>query len=135
MSITLNITIGLLIPFIGTTLGSAMVFFLIKSINDKLQKGLLGFAAGVMIAASIWSLIMPALEMAESQNKIPWIPVSIGFLLGIFFLLLLDVLIPHMHTNDEAPEGLKSNFKKSTMLLLAVTLHNIPEGMAVGIVF
>lgn len=135
MSTTLIVAIGLLIPFIGTTLGSGMVFFLKNSMNDKLQKALLGFASGVMIAASIWSLLIPALEMAEGQGKIAWIPASIGFLLGMAFLLALDTFIPHLHTNDEQPEGIKANLKKSTMLLLAVTLHNIPEGMAVGVVF
>ena len=134
-NIYIIVGIGLIIPFIGTTLGSSMVFFLKNQMNDKLQKALLGFASGVMIAASIWSLLIPALEMAREQNKIPWLPASIGFLLGICFLLVLDTFIPHLHTNDETPEGVKANLKKSTMLLLAVTLHNIPEGMAVGIVF
>ncbi len=129
------ILIGLFIPFIGTTLGSAMVFFLKDKMNDKLQKALLGFASGVMIAASIWSLLIPALDMAESQGVIAWIPASIGFLLGMGFLLALDTFIPHLHTNDDTPEGVKANLGKSTMLLLAVTLHNIPEGMAVGVVF
>ena len=125
---------GLLIPFAGTTLGAAMVFFLKNEMNDKLQKILLGFASGVMIAASVWSLLIPGLDMAEEQGQIPWIPTSIGFLLGIAFLLALDTFIPHLHTNEEKPEGLKANLKKSTMLVLAVTLHNIPEGMAVGVV-
>ena len=128
------ITLGLLLPFIGTTFGAAMVFFIKNKINDKLHKALLGFASGVMIAASVWSLIIPGLEMAEEQNKISWIPVSIGFLLGIAFLLLLDSFIPHLHANSDEPEGPKTALKNSTMLLLAVTLHNIPEGMAVGVV-
>ncbi len=99
------------------------------------QKALLGFASGVMIAAGVWSLIMPSIEMAEEQGTIPWLPAAVGFLLGIAFLLALDTLIPHLHVNDEKPEGPASNLKKSTMLVLAVTLHNIPEGMAVGVVF
>ena len=100
-----------------------------------LQKALLGFAAGVMIAASVWSLIIPAIEMAEKQGNISWVPASVGFLFGIGFLLLLDTLIPHLHVNSNTPEGKKSKLGKSTMLVLAVTLHNIPEGMAVGVVF
>lgn len=123
----------LVIPFLGTTLGSAMVFFLKKEMKPFVKKILVGFAAGVMIAASIWSLLIPASEMAEEQGKIAWIPTSVGFLLGIVFLLILDSIIPHLHQDQEKPEGLKSSFKKTTMLMLAVTLHNIPEGMAVGV--
>jgi len=133
--ISKEIVLGLLIPFIGTALGSAMVFFLKKEINPKIQKLLLGFASGVMIAASVWSLIIPAIEMEEQQGEIAWLPASIGFLLGIVFLLVLDSIIPHLHLDKEKPEGIKSSLKKSTMLVLAVTLHNIPEGMAVGVVF
>ena len=103
--------------------------------NKKLEKLLLGFASGVMIAASVWSLIIPSIEMAETQGKIAWIPAAIGFLLGIVFLLVLDSVIPHMHLESEKPEGRKSKLKKTTMMLLAVTLHNIPEGMAVGVIF
>ena len=128
------IALGLMIPFVGTSLGSAMVFFLRGEINKKIEKLLLGFASGVMIAASVWSLLIPAIDMASEQGQIPWVPASIGFLLGIAFLLALDTFIPHLHTNEEKPEGIKSNLKKSTMLVLAVTLHNIPEGMAVGVV-
>ena len=106
-----------------------------KEINKKVQKLLLGFASGVMIAASIWSLITPSIEMAEEQGKISWIPASIGFLLGITFLLVLDSLIPHLHLNSKKPEGIKAKLKNTTMMILAVTLHNIPEGMAVGVVF
>lgn len=124
----------LFIPLAGTVLGSALVFFIKKEINTHLQKTLLGFASGVMIAASVWSLILPAISIAEENGNISWIPASVGFLLGIFFLLILDLIIPHLHNNENEPEGLKSNFKKSTMLILAVTLHNIPEGMAVGVV-
>lgn len=129
-----TITLGLIIPFIGTTLGASMVFFMKKEMNDKVKKTLLGFASGVMIAASVWSLLIPAMDMATEQGTVAWIPTSIGFLLGIAFLLALDTFIPHLHTNDETPEGIKTNLKKSTMLVLAVTLHNIPEGMAVGVV-
>ena len=133
--ISKEIIFGLLIPLVGTTLGAAMVFFLKNEINPKIQKLLLGFASGVMIAASIWSLIIPAIEMEEERGEIAWLPASIGFLLGIVFLLVLDSMIPHLHLDKTKPEGLKSSFKKSTMLVLAVTLHNIPEGMAVGVVF
>lgn len=126
---------GLLIPFLGTTLGSGMVFLMKNKINKKIEKLLLGFASGVMIAASIWSLIIPALDMAEEQGIITWLPATIGFLLGICFLLVLDSIIPHLHLNTDKPEGLKSKIQKTTMMVLAVTLHNIPEGMAVGVVF
>lgn len=127
--------VGLLIPFIGTTFGAAMVFLLKNKMSSKLEKALLGFASGVMIAASIWSLLQPAIKMSEEQGKIPWLAPSIGFMIGIVFLLLLDSLIPHLHLNSDKPEGLSSKLKKTTMLVLAVTLHNIPEGMAVGVVF
>ena len=126
---------GLAIPFLGTTLGSAMVFIMKNKINNKIEKLLLGFASGVMIAASIWSLIMPSIDMAEEQGVISWIPATIGFLLGIFFLLILDSIIPHLHLKSNEPEGMKAKIKKTTMMVLAVTLHNIPEGMAVGVVF
>lgn len=131
----MDTVLGISIPFIGTVLGSAMVFFMRNKINIKVQKLLLGFAAGVMIAASIWSLLMPAIEMAEDQGMIAWVPAAIGFLFGIVFLLVLDSLIPHLHLGSKKPEGVKSQLKKTTMLVLAVTLHNIPEGMAVGVVF
>mgnify|MGYP003373494810 CR=1 FL=1 len=127
--------IGLLIPFIGTILGSAMVFLMKNKMNSKVEKILLGFASGVMIAASIWSLIIPAIDMAEAQGNVAWIPATIGFLLGIVFLLVLDSLIPHLHLESKTPEGMKSKLKKTTMLVLAVTLHNIPEGMAIGVTF
>ena len=130
----MNIVAGLVIPFLGTTLGSAMVFFMKNKMNKKVEKLLLGFASGVMIAASIWSLLMPSIEMAEEQQKIAWIPATVGFLLGMAFLLVLDSIIPHLHLNTEKPEGIKAKLKKSTMLVFAVTLHNIPEGMAVGVV-
>ena len=130
-----NILLGILIPFVGTTLGSAMVFFMRREMNGRVQKALLGFASGVMIAASVWSLLIPAIEMSEEQSNIAWVPAAIGFLLGIGFLLLLDTLTPHIHQTEEEPEGIKADLKKTTMLVLAVTLHNIPEGMAVGVTF
>lgn len=130
----IKVVLGILIPFIGTILGSAMVFLLKDNIKPKIQKLLLGFASGVMIAASVWSLLIPAIEMTESQEKIGWIPAAIGFLFGIFFLLILDSIIPHLHLDREKPEGIKSKLKKTTMLVLSVTLHNIPEGMTVGVV-
>ena len=126
---------GILIPFIGTTLGAACVFFVRKSIPDKLQRALTGFAAGVMVAASIWSLLLPALDHAASKGKLAFVPAVIGFWLGILFLLLLDHIIPHLHRKSQEAEGPKSNLSKRTMLVLAVALHNIPEGMAVGVVF
>lgn len=131
----MNIAIGLLIPFLGTAFGSAMVFLMRKQMHKKLEKLLLGFASGVMISASIWSLIIPSMEMAKEQGEISWVPASIGFLLGILFLLALDHVIPHLHLKTDKPEGISSKLKNSTMMVLAVTLHNIPEGMAVGVVF
>ena len=130
-----NILLGIFIPFAGTTLGSAMVFFMKKEMNQRLQKLLLGFASGVMIAASVWSLLIPAIEMAEDAGGIAWIPAAAGFLLGMGFLLVLDTVTPHLHFTEEKPEGMPSHLKKTTMLVLAVTLHNIPEGMAVGVTF
>ena len=126
---------GLIIPFLGTTLGSAMVFFMKNKINNKVEKILLGFASGVMIAESVWSLLIPSIDMAEEQGVIAWIPATVGFLLGMLFLLVLDSIIPHLHLNSNKPEGMKSKLQKTTMMVLAVTLHNIPEGMAVGVVF
>ncbi|MBR3002914.1 MAG: ZIP family metal transporter [Clostridia bacterium] len=131
----MELTLGLLIPFLGTTLGSAMVFFMKNKMNVKVEKVLLGFASGVMIAASVWSLLIPSIDMAEEQGKIAWVPASVGFMLGILFLLALDKIMPHLHVNSSKPEGVKSKLKKTTMMVLAVTLHNIPEGMAVGVTF
>ena len=129
MSDTLIIIICLLVPFLGTVLGSALVFFMSKNINVKLEKILIGFAAGVMIAASVWSLLIPAIESSDKYGKFSFLPAS------IVFLLLLDSIIPHLHMNSDEPEGIKTNkFKKTTMLVFAVTLHNIPEGLAVGVV-
>lgn len=130
-----NTLIGILIPFAGTVLGSAMVFFMKKEMNKKLEKMLLGFASGVMMAASVWSLLIPAINMAEQNSKVSWLPPAVGFLLGMGFLLFLDTLTPHLHYNEEKPEGVPAELKKTTMLVLAVTLHNIPEGMAVGVTF
>lgn len=126
---------GLSIPLIGTVLGSGMVIFIKKGFNERMQKILLGFASGVMIAASIWSLLQPAIDMGQARGESGWIQASLGFLAGVLFLLLLDHIIPHLHAEDHKREGLPSNLKDNTMLLLAVTLHNIPEGMAVGVVF
>ena len=131
----INVIMGLLIPFAGTTLGSACVFFMKKDINDKVQRALTGFAAGVMVAASIWSLLIPALEQCEHMGKFAFVPSVIGFWFGILFLLLLDHVIPHLHRNSQKAEGPKSRLQRTTMLVLAVTLHNIPEGMAVGVVY
>lgn len=132
-----DIMFAVWIPFIGTMLGSACVLFIKGELNEKVQKVLSGFAAGIMIAASVWSLLIPAIELSEERNygKLAFVPAAVGFLLGIFFLLLLDILIPHLHVNEEEAEGPKVSLKKSTMLILAVTLHNIPEGMAVGVTF
>lgn len=127
--------IGILIPFIGTTLGSACVFFMKKSFSDMVQRSLAGFAAGVMVAASIWSLLIPAIEQSESMGRLSFLPAFIGFWIGILFLLLLDHLIPHLHVGSEQTEGPKSNLSRTAMMVLAVTLHNIPEGMAVGVIY
>ena len=131
----LSTTIGILIPFIGTSLGAAMVFVLKDKMSEKLQKGLTGFAAGVMVAASFWSLLVPALEQSSSLGKLSFIPAAVGFLVGVGFLLFLDEVTPHMHLNN-TEEGPKENrLSRSIKLILAVTLHNIPEGMAVGVVY
>ena len=126
--------IGILIPFLGTSLGAAMVFVLKNTISDNLQKILTGFAAGVMVAASFWSLLQPALESSEGMGTWAFVPAAVGFLVGMGFLLLLDETTPHMHMNNEE-EGPKTGLKRTTKLILAVTLHNIPEGMAVGVVY
>lgn len=132
----MNTLIGILIPLLGTTLGAACVFIMKKDMNILVNKALLGFAGGVMIAASVWSLIIPAIDMSEKMGRFAFIPAAIGVLVGVFFMLILDRIIPHLHLDNDKPEGLKSErLKKTTMLVLAVVLHNIPEGMAVGIVF
>ena len=132
---TLSAFLGIIIPFFGTVLGSACVFFMKKGMSENLKRALSGFAAGVMVAASIWSLIIPAMEQSENMGKWSFVPAAVGFWLGILFLLLLDHIVPHLHQNASQAEGPKSHLKKSTMMILAVTLHNIPEGMAVGVVF
>ena len=127
--------LGILIPFLGTTLGSACVFFMKQSLSDLVRRSLAGFAAGVMVAASIWSLLIPAIEQSEDMGKLSFLPAFIGFWSGVLFLLLLDRLIPHLHVGSEQAEGPKSKLGRTTMMMLAVTLHNIPEGMAVGVVY
>ena len=131
----LEVIRGILIPFAGTSLGAACVLFMKRNLNIKVQKALTGFAAGVMVAASIWSLLIPAIEQSQSMGKLSFVPAVIGFWVGILFLLLLDKTIPHLHMNSNEAEGPHVKLKKTTMLVLAVTLHNIPEGMAVGVVF
>ena len=131
----LKTAVGLALPFIGTALGSACVFFMKKKLRRKVQRALTGFAGGVMVAASIWSLLIPAMEQSADMGKWSFAPSVAGFWLGILFLLLLDKIIPHLHMNANQAEGPKSRAKKTTMMVLAVTLHNIPEGMAVGVVF
>ena len=126
---------GLLIPFLGTSFGAGCVFFMKHDLRRGVQRALTGFAAGVMTAASVWSLIIPAMDMSENMGKLAFLPAVTGFWCGILFLLLLDSLIPHLHMNSEKAEGLPSKLTRTTMMLLAVTLHNIPEGMAVGIVY
>ena len=126
---------GLLIPFIGTSAGAACVFLLKDELKPRVQKLLLGFASGVMVAASVWSLLIPAMNMSEPMGKLAFVPAAVGLLLGMAFLLVLDRTIPHLHLGSDTPEGPKKKLDRSTMLLLAVTLHNIPEGMAVGVVF
>ena len=129
-----QVWMGILLPFLGSSLGAAMVFVLKDRISDGIQRVLTGFAAGVMVAASFWSLLQPALDGAEHMGKLSFIPAAIGFLVGVGFLLLLDIVTPHMHM-DEQSEGPRSTLKRTTKLILAVTLHNIPEGMAVGVVY
>ncbi|MBP8969467.1 MAG: ZIP family metal transporter [Lachnospiraceae bacterium] len=130
-----DVLLGLLIPFVGTALGAGCVFFMKKEMGPKLQKSLTGFASGVMVAASIWSLIIPAMDLTENMGKLSFLPAVIGFWLGILFLLLLDCIIPHLHLNAEEAEGPKTKLQKTTMMVFAVVLHNIPEGMVVGVVF
>jgi ZIP family zinc transporter len=129
-----GIILALLIPFLGTTLGSAFVFFMKDEMPLKMKKTLLGFASGVMIAASIWSLLIPSMSMLVNYGKASVIQVSVGLLAGMAFLLLIDTITPHLHIGSQAPEGPKSHLSKTTMLNLAVTIHNFPEGMAVGVV-
>ena len=129
------ILIGLLVPLLGTMLGSAFVFFMKGEMSVRLQKSLLGFASGVMVAASVWSLLIPAMDMESESGKWAVMPAAVGFLLGMGFLLLIDCLTPHLHIGTDKPEGLHSQLSRTAMLALAVTIHNLPEGMAVGVVF
>ncbi len=131
----MEIVIGILLPFVGTTAGAACVFFLKNKISPNLQRIFTGFAAGVMVAASVWSLLIPAMDMSESMGKFAFVPALIGFLLGIIFLLLMDSLIPHLHMGSKEPEGKKSTLGRTAMLMLAVTIHNLPEGAACGAIF
>lgn len=126
---------GILIPFLGTSLGTACVFFMKKTLGDRVQRALTGFAAGVMVAASVWSLLIPAIEQAQGMGKWSFVPAVAGFWIGVLFLLLLDRVIPHLHRNSAQVEGPQSRLQRTTMMVLAVTLHNIPEGMAVGVVY
>lgn len=135
MTDTVKTIIGIIVPFIGTTLGAAAVFILRRGINVSIQKAMLGFASGVMMAASVWSLIIPSIEMTDTEKTPAWLPATVGFLAGIAFLLLLDKVIPHINIGSSKPEGSRTRLGRDAMLFLAVTLHNIPEGMAVGVVF
>ena len=131
----MTLIIGLLIPLLGTMIGAAFVFLMKDEMSPRVQKSLLGFALGVMVAASVWSLLIPAMEMEVDEGKWAVLPAAVGFLLGIGFLLLLDELTPHLHIGTEKPEGPHSRLSRTAMLALAVTIHNLPEGMAVGVVF
>ena len=131
----MTLALGLLIPLLGTMLGAAFVFFMRGEMSPRLQKTLLGFASGVMVAASVWSLLIPAMEMEEQQGAWAVVPAAVGFLLGIGFLLVLDEVTPHLHLGTDKPEGPRSRLSRTAMLALAVTIHNLPEGMAVGVVF
>ena len=132
---TMVMLVGLMIPLLGTMLGSAFVFFMKEEMSVQLQKLLLGFASGVMVAASVWSLLIPAMEMEPKGGFWTVLPAAVGFLIGIGFLLLIDELTPHLHFDTDKPEGMRSHLSKTAMLALAVTIHNLPEGMAVGVVF
>ena len=127
--------LGILIPFLGTTLGAGCVFFMRKSLGDLVRRSLAGFAAGVMVAASIWSLLIPAIEQSENMGRLSFLPAFIGFWVGVLFLLVLDHLIPHLHVGSNQTEGPNTKLGRTTMMVLAVTLHNIPEGMAVGVMY
>lgn len=131
----LSVFYGILIPFLGTSFGAACVFFMKNDMSERLSRILTGFAAGVMVAASIWSLLIPAMEQSEGMGKLAFVPAVVGFWGGILFLLLLDHVIPHLHQHSNSAEGPKSKLQRTTMMVLAVTLHNIPEGMAVGVVY
>lgn len=132
---TMVMLVGLMITLLGTMLGSAFVFFMKEEMSVQLQKLLLGFASGVMVAASVWSLLIPAMEMESKGGFWSVVPAAVGFLIGIGFLLLIDELTPHLHFDTDKPEGMRAHLSKTAMLALAVTIHNLPEGMAVGVVF
>ncbi len=131
----MSVFFGVMIPFIGTTLGAACVFLLKNEIRDGIQKALLGFASGIMVAASVWSLLIPAMDMAGNMGRLKFIPAVLGFLVGVGFILALDTFVPHQHLDSKESEGVKRGWSRAIKLVLAVTLHNIPEGMAVGVVF
>lgn len=131
----MKVLIGIMIPFAGTALGAACVFLLRRELKKGVQRALTGFASGVMVAASIWSLLVPAMDQSQGLERLSFLPACAGFWLGILFLLFLDSIIPHLHMYAEKAEGIRSGFQKTTMMVLAVTLHNIPEGMAVGVVY
>lgn len=131
----MEVIFGILIPFIGTSLGAACVYLMKQEMSEKIKRALTGFAAGIMVAASIWSLIIPAIEQSAFMGRLSFLPAVIGFWSGILFLLLLDKVIPHLHSGSRKAEGVQSTLAKTTMMVLAVTLHNIPEGMAVGVVY
>ncbi len=132
---TTSVLSGIIVPFLGTTLGSALVFLMSGKMNKSVQRALTGFAGGVMVAASVWSLLIPSMDQSAHMGKLSFIPAVVGFMLGMMFLLVLDTFTPHMHMGSEKAEGVKSRLDRTTMLVLAVALHNIPEGMAVGAVF
>ena len=131
----MEVLYGIWIPFLGTTLGAACVFFMKRSLGDHVQRALTGFAAGVMVAASVWSLLIPSIEQAADMGTWSFVPATVGFFAGILFLLALDHIIPHLHQNSTQAEGPQSRLARTTMMILAVSLHNIPEGMAVGVVY
>ena len=130
-----TLLIGLLIPLLGTMLGASFVFFMKRDMPERLQKALLGFASGVMVAASVWSLLIPSIDMSHGEGAMQVVPAAVGLLLGLGFLLLIDELTPHLHVGSNKPEGIKARLSRTAMLALAVTIHNLPEGMAVGVVF
>ena len=132
---SLDMFLGILIPFLGTTAGAACVFLMRNNLSGGVEKALLGFASGVMVAASVWSLLIPSMDMAADMGRFAWVPAAAGLLLGVVFLTVMDKAVPHLHLNAEQPEGPRSSLSRTMMMVMAVVLHNIPEGMAVGVVF